>query len=54
MPRGVIAIKGKQKKIHIYSDMGELLGRNCEVGTSMKFLKNIGLFEDIKCLMERI
>ena len=48
MRNAVPAIEGQQKKVNIPNNIKELLGKNCEVGKLMKFLKDIRFFEDIQ------
>ena len=47
---GVPPMEGHHKKYNIKSDMKVLQGQDCEVEKIMMFLKEIGVFKEIKIL----
>ena len=47
LPCGVLTIKKRQEKYNIQSDIKTLLRRDCEVEKLMRYLKYIGVFEEI-------
>ena len=40
-------MEGQQKKHNILDDIRTLLGKDCEVEKMMRFLREIGIFEEI-------
>ena len=47
LPTRLPSMEGQKKKHNIQGAMGALLGKDCEVEQMMKFLKEIGKFEEI-------